>query len=119
MTRAKELYAGTPVDFTVGSWDDHDKIRQANVEMMERIDREAKEAGSLAGRFIHYPVADGAAHYQVVSVGKRTCRIRLCLLGDDNWHVAAWGAEASIPIATASNLVGRQDALSALFGSER
>lgn len=104
---APELYQGKPVIYEKGTSEEWERVYQKNVKEMERIDRAAKASGFLAGRFIHYPVADGSACYQIIRVNAKTCRIRWCPLGDDNYMVLAWGHETTIPLATAQQLTGR------------
>lgn len=111
--KAKELYVAHPVDF---SRDDWERTMQENEARLSRIDREAIDAGVLAGRVIYYPVADGYALYQVIRTNKKTARIRQCVGIGDDYRVLLWGDEATIPLSQAEWLVGRQDALDRLFG---
>lgn len=94
---------------------DWDTVTEANWKLLQSIDAAAAARGELLWRYIKYPVADGYAFYQIIRVTKTRARIRVCTgLGDD-WHVLAWGREASIPLQQAREFVRRQDGLAALF----
>lgn len=76
-------------------------------------DQEAKAKGTLVGRFLRYPIADGYAFYEVTKVGKTRATIKHINVGDA-WDV---GLGNSISVAKAHENIARRDAIEALFAS--
>lgn len=96
-------------------WNALERYMKSNWDILDRCDQEAVAAGTLVGRYISHPIADGRAHYQIIRENKRTVRIRVCRgLGDD-WVLPAWGEESSISRAVAENFLRRKDGLRRLF----
>ena len=92
---------------------EHDK----NFAAMEARDKAAKEAGTMVGRYINYPVADGYAYYEIVKVNLRTVVV-VCLTGlGDDWVLDLWGAKARIGRLYAETHLARRDAWAELFAS--
>lgn len=94
-------------------------IRQGYEERWAALnaqDQAAKAAGTLVGRFITHPIADGKAVYEIVKVTKRTAHIQVVTGIGDDWVVPAWGMFARINLKTAQEFVNRRDRLDALFG---
>ncbi len=91
--RKLERYRPDPVDFH--SWEESRKAMDGNWEKLRRIDGEAKIRGSLLGRYIAEPYADGQAFYQITRVEGNKVGISVCSgLGDD-WVIPYWGAVRS------------------------
>jgi hypothetical protein len=96
-------------------WPAIEAYYKANEAELERCDREAVGAGTLVGRYITHPIADGQAVYQIIRENKRTVRIQVCRgLGDD-WTLPAWGEEATISRSTAEEFLRRKDGMRRLF----
>lgn len=107
--------------YTPGNYKNMDFVEAINKnwERLQQCDKEAKEKGELAGRYIDEPFADGKAIYQIIRVNKKTVRIRVCTgLGDD-WIIPYWGEETSIDKTYALNKVAQRDALDELFNRKR
>lgn len=69
---------------------------ERNWKHLKNCDEKAAAKGSLVGRYIDEPFADGKAIYQIIKENKKTVRIRVCTgLGDD-WVIPYWGEETSI-----------------------
>lgn len=96
-------------------WKELLKKFDANMERMQATDKKAKAAGSLVGRYIQEPFADGYAYYLIFKENKKTVRIqRVTGIGDD-WTIPYWGDTASISKDFAMQNIGRRDALHELF----
>ena len=92
------------------------KNHNHNFNQLMKLDWQAKQAGSLIGRVISHPFADGRAYYQVIKATQRSVRIRVCTgLGDD-WVLPAWGEESTIQRIIAEEFIQRQDKMDELFG---
>ena len=55
---------------------------KAKQDLVEQRDREAKEAGTLVGRYISEPYADGYALYEIIRVLKTKVEIEV-ITGED------------------------------------
>jgi len=100
-----ENYKPEKVDYSK----DVSKIWDRNHAQLNRIDKEAKDAGKLEGRYISEPYADGYAFYQITKAGLRKVKIVLCTgLGDD-WAIPYWGAGTSIDREYAEVLLKNKD----------
>lgn len=90
-----------------------------NFTELERLDKEARDAGKTVGRFISEPVADGRAHYRILEVRGRQAFISVVTgLGDD-WQVSFWGPEAWIDLAYAKQLLSYKDRMSDIFANKK
>jgi hypothetical protein len=108
------LYVPQPVEWGKGV-DEAQRVMGANYEKLMECDRKAGETGTLVGRVIRHPFADGFAVYQVTEVSARTCRIEVCRgLGDD-WVLPAWGQNCTIAKDTAMQFIKREEGLRKIF----
>lgn len=57
-------------DYSKG-WEHADKIREYNMKILDKSDREAKKKGTLVGRYFTESVADGQAYYLVINENKK------------------------------------------------
>jgi hypothetical protein len=95
--------------FTYETYDEYDKIRRENWKSLNDLDKQAKEAGQLVGRYIKHQIADGYAYYQIIKEHKKSVRIRLCEgLGDD-YFIQAWGGESTISIDKALSFISNRE----------
>lgn len=90
-----------------------------NWDALVRDDERAKAEGKLVGRYVDHPYADGHAVYQIVKESARTVRIEVVTGIGDDWVLPAWGRAATISRKLAEELIGRRDALDALFAKKR
>lgn len=97
------------LDFN-GDIDEYLALIDKNFKAMQERDKEAKEKGTLIGRYISEPFADGSAYYEIIKVNKKTVKIRVIKEIGDDWVIPYWGEEASIDIEYAKNSVEGRDA---------
>lgn len=95
--------------------DEYYERLERNKKDLEMKDQAAKESGTLKGRYIQEPRADGYAIYEIIRVNKRSVRIRVVTGIGDDWTVPFWGEETTIPLDYAEQNVRRRDALEELF----
>ena len=95
------------------------KLCTDNYKKLMELDRQAEKAGSLVGRVISHPAADGAAYYQVIKEGKRSCTIRVCVGIGDDWSIPAWGEQCSIPKSKVYEFIGREESMNKIFGGSK
>lgn len=92
------------------------KMDEAHAKMVAK-DSQAKVRGTLLGRYINEPYADGYALYEIVKVNTKTVRIKWLDIYD-GWTIPYWGKEATIDRAYAEKNLGYRDALADIFGKE-
>ena len=91
----------------------------ANFGKLQNCDAEAKQNGTLVGRYISHPYADGKAFYQIIAESGRKVTIKSCKgLGDD-WVLPAWGEECEISKDTAHLFIAQREAMENLFKGGR
>lgn len=76
--------------------DEYLRIDQENLDLLEKIDKEAREKGEILHRYITEPYADGKAIYQIIKVNKKTVRIKVCLGIGDEWVLPMFGEECLV-----------------------
>jgi len=86
-----------------------------NWKQIEVCDNLAAKAGSLVGRYITEPVADGSAVYQIIRENKKTVRIKLCTGIGDDWAVPYWGIETTIDKQYAVDKIRNRERLEEFF----
>lgn len=86
--------------------------------LMDELKTLAKAKGTLVGRVIQIPHADSYALYLVTKVSKTTATV-VWLDWCDGWQDDILDAGCDIPIAKASALIGRRDALDAMFSKTK
>ncbi len=107
-------YKPQKIDYDVPT-DEWLQIMKDNQKELDKIDKEAKEKGTLLYRYISEPVADGQAVYQITKVNKNTVKIEVCTgLGDD-WQIPYWGQEATIERDYAEQKIQGKDNLAKIF----
>ena len=104
------MFRPTPVDWSKGT-DRAIQTLDENWKRLREYDQEAKSRGSLVGRYIREPFADGFAVYEIVRENKTTVRIkRLSDICADEWSIPYWGEETSIKKEYAIQMVNGRDA---------
>lgn len=103
-------------DFVGANWETVDRIMKENWEGLVAADKAAKAAGSLVGRYLTHPYADGQAVYQITKATTRTATIRVVTgLGDD-WVLPAWGTQATLTRGQVERFIQQREGLAKLFG---
>ena len=85
------------------------KIDQENMDLLEKIDKDAREKGQILYRYITEPYADGKAIYQIVKVNKKTVRIKVCLGIGDEWITPMFGEECLVSKDYVEEALKRRD----------
>jgi len=86
---------------------------------VEDMDNEAKAAGTIIGRYIDEPIADGKAIYLITNEYKNKVKIKVVTgLGDD-WRVPYWGDVATIDKDYALSKLKYRDSLAELFSKKK
>lgn len=65
-------------------------------DSLKRQDEEAKKAGTLVGRYIKEPYADGYAVYVITKVLKNSVKAVAQTDLGDGWVIPYWGVNATI-----------------------
>ena len=91
---------------------------ETNFDMLADIDQQAKVKGTILGRYIREPFADGAAIYQVIEDLKSHVIIKWVNAIGDDWMIPYWGKEAKIKKTYATENIRRREALAQLFGKK-
>jgi len=86
-----------------------------NFKDLQAKDAEAKAAGSIVGRFIYEPYADGRAYYVVIKEKKETVDIKVVTGIGDDWRIPYWGEKATVRKSYVLANLKRRDALEELF----
>lgn len=85
---------------------------------LDQDDAAAKAAGTVVGRYIQHPFADGHAVYKIVAIDdaerNRKVTIEHVDIGDA-WVLPAWGRRTKILRSTAERFLAQRDAIAALF----
>lgn len=92
-----------------------DQLKE-NWKAMNKQDADAKKAGTLIGRYISEPFADGHAYYVVVSVGKRTCKLSSVTGMGDDWVIPNMGPTPTVKISYVKQALESREGLAKLFG---
>lgn len=91
-------------------WEQLEPVLKENWGKLVEQDTKAKEAGTLVGRYIREPVADGNAIYIIIKVCKRVVHIRyvpeVC---PDEYRYSYWGNGGTIRRDYAENSVSWRD----------
>lgn len=97
-------------------WEQLEPVLKENWDKLVEQDTEAKEAGTLVGRYLREPVADGNAIYVITKVYKKTVRIRyvpeVC---PDEYRVAYFKDNGSIRREYAEKSVRWRDNVREMF----
>lgn len=111
-----ELPSGV-FDMQTGTWS---KLGEYDAWVHARY-QEAKAAsdaiteGVGVGSMFRVGVGDGYAHYVVVKVNKRTCRVEWRGFCGDRWYDHHFGSGGSFPIADVARYVNGERAMARLF----
>ena len=89
--------------------DEYLRIDQENLDLLEKIDKEAREKGEILHRYITEPYADGKAIYQIIKVNKKTVRIKVCLGIGDEWVLPMFGKECLVSKDYVEEVLKRRD----------
>ena len=109
------IYVAEPVDWTDPDWGKIDGKIDENWRRLKECDRAARAQGTLVGRYITHPFADGQAVYQIIGELHNKVVIRVCTgLGDD-WVLPAWGQKCTIKTDQARQFIEQREALERLF----
>jgi len=82
---------------------------EENWTKLQAADKQAKTCGSMVGRYIKEPFADGYAIYRIAKENKKSVRIEVVKgLGDD-WVIPYWGKQAIIAKAYAQQKLDQRD----------
>jgi len=79
-------------------------------EKLNRDDAAAKAKGTMVGRYIQHPHADGYAYYKIVGTTSRSAQIEVIEIGDA-WVLPAWGRKTNIPLAKARMMLNQRDTI--------
>jgi len=90
-----------------------------NFETLAKEDKEAKEKGTLVGRYIREPFADGHAYYRIIKEYAKTVLIKVVTNIGDDWKIPYWGDSATIDKGYAMSNVRGRDALEELFSKKK
>lgn len=97
-------------------WEQLQPVLKKNWEKIVEQDTKARKAGTLVGRYLREPVADGNAIYVITKVYKRTVHIRyvpeVC---PDEYRVAYFKDKDSIKREYAEKSVQWRDNLRRMF----
>jgi hypothetical protein len=93
-----------------------DRYKQKQAEIKAK-DLAAKQAGTMIGRIIEHPYADGYAMYEIVGQKGKNFEIAWVDDGGDAWVLPAWGKKTTISGTSARSFVERKDAMARLFGA--
>jgi len=110
VTRVPKNLLYTPVD-TGDFMADY----ETNYANLKKIDQKAKADGSLLGRYVQEPYADGYAVYQVVE--EKATKVKLAVvtgIGDD-WVLPVWGRSSMVDKSYVQASIYRRDKLDELF----
>jgi len=91
------------------------KLYEENFQRMEDEDAAAKAAGTLVGRYIREPYADGAAFYKITQEAKKTVRIQVVTGIGDDWIIPYFGKDTTIEKAYAVRNIKGRDTLAEIF----
>ncbi len=81
-----------------------------NWDQLIEADRAARESGSMVGRFVAEPYADGKAYYVVVRENKKTVVLRhVSVAGTDHWRIPSWGDEPRVDVAYVKKNINSRD----------
>jgi len=86
-------------------------------EEIEGNDQLARSNGTLVGRYLTFPYADGQAVYKIVKVNKRTVRIEVLTGIGDDWVIPEYGTATTIFRAHAEKNIRARDAINDVFKS--
>ena len=89
-----------------------------NWNRLVAFDQKMKEEGSLVGRYIAEPYADGKAIYLIVGVTKTKAKIQVVTNLGDDWIIPYWGESTSIDLDYAVRCVKFRDNISAKFSKK-
>lgn len=97
-------------------WEQLEPVLKENWEKLEAQDIKAREDGTLVGRYIREPVADGHATYVIVKEYENTVRIKyvpeVC---PDEYRYSYWGNGGSIRKSYAEKSVSWRDNIRRVF----
>jgi hypothetical protein len=91
------------------------KVHDDNLNWLFELDRRAREAGSLVGRYFAVPVADGRAFYQVIKEFKKNVILQHISEVGDDWMDHHFGHGGSFPKTEILRYVNREHTINELF----
>lgn len=112
------LYQPKTKDESVKGFEKLIEFWDTNFSELMKCDEIAKANGTLIGRVISHPIADGKAWYQVVKESAKSCTIQVCRGIGDDWVLPAWGEKCSISKTKILDFIGRAEALARIFGTK-
>lgn len=104
-------------DSATGLWTDlgeYDAWVQARYQEAKATS-DAITEGVGVGSMFRLGVGDGYAHYVVVKVNKRTCKVEWRGFCADRWHDHHFGLGGSFPIADVARYINGERAMTRLF----
>jgi hypothetical protein len=87
----------------------------ANWRRLKEKDAQAKARGTLVGRYIKEPYADGYAVYEITRANPKSVHIKVVRGIGDDWEIPYWGSEATIKRSYAEENIRRREVLERLF----
>lgn len=107
----KKFYNPKPIDFKGDFYTQMD----ANWALIKKVDQEAKQQGTIVGRYIKEQIADGYAIYIVTKEGKRTSTVEVVTGIGDDWVIPSIGRIGSLKTDYVCANISRRDAIDKIF----
>jgi hypothetical protein len=86
-----------------------------NYNAMEKRDADAKAKGTIVGRYVAEPYADGYAYYEILWENKATVTAQVITGIGDDWVIPYWGRRAKIDRAYALRSLRIRDTYAEIF----
>ena len=107
----KKFYNPQPIDYKQDFCTQMDR----NWALIEKVDLEAKEQGTIVGRYIKEQIADGYAIYIVTKEGKRTSTVEVVTGIGDDWVIPSIGRVGSLKTDYVCANIARRDAINKIW----
>ncbi len=108
------LYEGKERDYN--DFEKYMEVDTENINLLEKIDKEAKKKGDILHRILTFPVGDGRAIYQIVEVNDKIATLKVCLNIGDEWVEPVLGEIGEMPIEKVVSFLKGRDRIDDLFG---
>lgn len=83
---------------------------EKNEALVKQIEEIQRQRGELLYRFLHFPVADGYAAYQIVKTNQKTVRLEWCPAATgDSYQDIILGEASSFPLLKAKQMLDNKD----------
>lgn len=76
--------------------DERNRVKELNLAIIDRIEKEAIDRGCLLYRFVYEVTNQGLAIYQIIKVNRVSCLLRYCPLDGINTPTEQWGNEVHV-----------------------